>query len=105
MEYDDVSPNVTGASLVQGQQRVQGIAITAVDVNAPPGSIPARGSAQPAQQDAQAAQPGVPAAGAMDKAQQGMNGVNNQISNVNDKKAKAKGIWDQLKGTMQSPSK
>ena len=105
MEYDDVSPNVTGATLVQGQQRVQGIAITAVDPNAPPGSIPARGGAQPAQQDAQAAQPGAPATGAMDKAQQGINGVNNQISNANDKKAKAKGLWDQLRTTVQTPKK
>jgi hypothetical protein len=31
--------------------------------------------------------------------------VNNHINNVNDKKAKAKGIWNQLKGTMQAPGK
>jgi hypothetical protein len=52
---------------------------------------------------AQAAAPG--AAGTMDKAQQGIDGVNNQINNVNDKKQKAKGLWDQLKGAMQTPSK
>lgn len=86
---------------MQGQNRVQGISVVAVDPNAPPGAIPARGAAQPA--DQQAAQAGAPAAGnPMDKAQQGLNGVNNQINNVNDKKAKAKGIWDQLKGTMQN---
>jgi hypothetical protein len=74
-----------------------------IDPNAPPGSVPARAAAQdPAQ--AQAAAPAA-AGGAMDKAQQGMNGVNNQISSVNDKKQKAKGLWDQLRGTMQTPSK
>jgi hypothetical protein len=104
IEYDDVGPSVTSATLVQGQNRVQGIAIQAIDPSAPPGAVPARSAAQDPSQ-AQAAQPGAPATGAMDKAQQGMNGVNNQISNVNDKKAKAKGIWDQLKGTMQTPSK
>lgn len=103
IEYDDVSPSVASATLVQGQNRVQGVAIQAIDPNAPPGSVPARAAAQdPAQ--AQAAAPAA-AGGAMDKAQQGMNGVNNQISNVNDKKQKAKGLWDQLRGTMQTPSK
>jgi hypothetical protein len=103
IEYDDVSPNVTSATLVQGQNRVQGVAIQAIDPNAPPGAVPARAAAQdPAQ--AQAAAP-AGTGGAVDKAQQGLNGVNNQISNVNDKKAKAKGMWDQLKNTMQTPSK
>ena len=84
IEYDDVSPSVASATLVQGQNRVQGVAIQAIDPNAPPGSVPARAAAQdPAQ--ARAAAPAA-AGGAMDKAQQGMNGVNNQISNVNDKK-------------------
>ena len=103
IEYDDVSPSVASATLVQGQNRVQGVAIQAIDPNAPPGSVPARAAARdPAQ--AQAAAPAA-AGGAMDKAQQGMNGVNNQISNVNDQKQKAKGLWDQLRGTMQTPSK
>jgi hypothetical protein len=98
MEYDDISPNVTTASLVLGQQRVQGVSILAVDPNAPPGSVPARGGAQPDQQAA--AQAGTPAAGnAVDQAQQG---VNNTVNNVNDKKTKAKGIWDQIKGTAQT---
>lgn len=38
----------------------------------------------------------------MDKAQQGLNSVNNQINNANDQKTKAKGLWDQLKSTVQS---
>jgi hypothetical protein len=103
IEYDDVGPNVTSATLVQGQNRVQGIAIQAIDPNAPPGAVPARAPAQdPAQ--AQAAAPAA-AGGTMDKAQQGLNGVNDQINNVNDKKQKAKGMWDQLKSTMQNTKK
>ena len=99
MEYDDVNPAVTTVTLVQGQQRVQGVNIMAVDPNAPPGSIPARAAAQ----SDQAAQAGAPASGnPMDKAQQGLNNVNNQINNANDQKTKAKGLWDQLKSTVQS---
>jgi hypothetical protein len=109
MEYDDVSANITHATLVLANQRVQNVPITNVDPSQPAGTIPARSAGQA---PAAASASGAPASGApasnnpVDQAQNGVNkaqdAVNNTSSQVNDQKQKAKSLWQSLKGTAQS---
>ena len=42
MEYDDVNPNHTSISLVNGGDRIQGVPISPLDPSLPAGSMPAR---------------------------------------------------------------
>jgi hypothetical protein len=104
MEYDDVSPNITQATLVLANQRVQNVPISSADPNQPAGAIPARaaGQAPPAVAGAAAPDGTVPAAGnPIDKAQQGVNNVQNQVNNANTQKQKAKSLWDSMKSAAQ----
>jgi hypothetical protein len=106
MEYDDVSANITHATLVLANQRVQNVPITNADPSQPVGTIPARGAGQAPAAAAEGAPAapasGAPAANPVDKAQNGVNNAQNQINNVNTQKQKAKSMWDQLKGSVQS---
>jgi hypothetical protein len=107
MEYDDVSANITSATLVLANQRVQPVPINNVDPSQPAGTIPARGAGQaPA---AAAAPAGSAAAGTapasnnpVDQAQNGVNNAQNQVNNANNQTQKAKSLWNSLKGAAQS---
>jgi hypothetical protein len=113
VEYDNISQN--SISLVQGGNRIQNVPVTPANPNLPRGTIPARGGA--AAQQGQASTAGVAnalaqgqaavqsasntvdqvqatALGAVDKA-------NQTIASVNDKKKKAKSIWEQIQSTVQ----
>jgi hypothetical protein len=107
MEYDDVSATITHATLVLANQRVPNVAITSADPSQPAGTIPARGAGQaPAAAAGGAPASGAPAAGnPIDKAQDGLNNVQNTVNNANTQKQKAKSFWDQLKATGQGTTK
>lgn len=105
IEYDDVNPNITHATLILANQRVQNVPITNVDANQPAGTIPARGAGQA---PAAAAGGGTPAGNApasnnpIDKAQNGVNSAQDTINNANTQKQKGKSLWDSLKSATQS---
>jgi len=97
MEFDDVPPSVTTVSLVANSDKIENIQVVdASQQGAASAQAPAAG--QPVQAGAPAAA-GAQAGATMDKAQQG---VNNATNTVNDKKAKAKGIWDSIKSAAQT---
>jgi hypothetical protein len=111
IEYDDVNPRFNQVALVLGPDRALGIPVSNVDASQPGGAaIPGRGGAvQQAQSQQQAAAPGTPGT----PATPGMPGatpasatdqVNQTINNVNDKKAKAQSLWQQLKTAAQKPA-
>jgi len=95
MEFDDVPASVTTVSLVANSDKIENIQV--VDASQQGAAQPAP-AAQPVQAAAPAAA-GAQAGATMDKAQQG---VNNATNTVNDKKAKAKGIWDSVKAAAQT---
>jgi hypothetical protein len=50
MEYDDVSPQFTSVSLVNGRDRIQSVPVTALDASQPAAANATRGAAQGARQ-------------------------------------------------------
>jgi len=89
MEFDDVAPSYTSIALVWQNKRIAPVAIAATDPNQPAGTIPGRGQAGGSSA----------AAGTTDANGNPLDKTNAAISNVQDKKNKAKSFWQQMKDT------
>lgn len=104
MEYDDVSANITHATLILANQKVQNVPITNVDPSQPAGTIPARGAGQAPAAAAGTAPAGSAAPASTNPIDQAQNGVNNAANQANTQKQKAKSLWDSLKTATQTTS-
>jgi hypothetical protein len=92
IEYDDVDPRYTSASLVLVRERIQGVPITAIDPSQPAGTMPARVAASAPASGTQGAQPA--SGDALGKA-------TNAVNNVSEQKKKAQGLWQSVQGAVQ----
>ena len=86
IEYDNISQNFNNVALAFGNQRMDGVPITPIDASQPAGVMPARATA-------------ATGAAAVDANGNPIDKTNAAISNIQDKKNKAKSFWQQMKDT------